>query len=170
MNIGQWLLEKQQSKPFIPGVTGRIIRGCEEHGDSEEAYMIRYFLYRSKLFNVYLHHFLRSDTGRALHDHPWSFVTTILTGGYWEHEPTIAAPFPQTIRRWRKVGSVLCHHATHKHYVELPREWWTPDDHGPEIPAITLCIVGRKWREWGFHLPEGWLNWRAAFEKWGCKP
>lgn len=35
--------------------------------------------------SVYLHCFLRSDDDRALHDHPWSYVTVLLFGRYEEH-------------------------------------------------------------------------------------
>jgi hypothetical protein len=37
---------------------------------------------------VKLHHILRSDDDRDLHDHPWSFLSIVLKGGYWEHTPT----------------------------------------------------------------------------------
>ena len=44
---------------------------------------------RNKWFNVYLHHFLRSDDDRALHDQPWWNLSILLDGEYTEH--TIAA-------------------------------------------------------------------------------
>lgn len=174
MDIGQWLLNRVQSKPF----NGRMIRGCEAQADADDIYMVRHFLYRSKMFNIYLHHFLRSDTDRALHDHPWNFVTVILSTGYWEHEPSICAPWPETKRTWRPIGSILYRRATHRHFVELARTGkdasgkWLDANYTdwPEVEAVTLCIVGKKWREWGFFEPDGWINWRKAFERWGCKP
>lgn len=169
MDIGQWLLDRQRRKPF----NGRLIRGCDAQGDGDEVYMERYFLFKSRLLSVYLHHFLRSDTDRALHDHPWDFLTIILSGGYWEHTPHPSNPWPVTRRRWHGPGSILFRRATHRHYVELPKvgSWasFAPILR-PEIPAITLCVVGVKWREWGFILPEGWTAFREAFAKWGCKP
>lgn len=36
-------------------------------------------------YSFYLHCFLRSDDDRALHDHPWNFVSLLLFGGYKEH-------------------------------------------------------------------------------------
>jgi hypothetical protein len=40
---------------------------------------------RNPIFNVYLHHFLRSDDDRALHDHPWINLSLLLDGCYLEH-------------------------------------------------------------------------------------
>ena len=34
-----------------------------------------------------LHHVLRSDLDRALHDHPWDNASLLLRGGYWEVVP-----------------------------------------------------------------------------------
>ena len=41
-------------------------------GGAERPYLRRWWVIpRNRLFNVYLHQFLRSDDDRALHDHPW---------------------------------------------------------------------------------------------------
>lgn len=182
-NIGQWLLAYCIRKNLL----GRTIRGCEDQGDADSVYMERYFLFKRERVGIYLHHFLRSDTDRALHDHPWSFVTIILSGGYWEH-----LEGGQCV--WRRPGTVLFRRATHRHYVQLEVDrlsgvltemraeldkltevtgrvypMTTPDELY-RIPVVTLCIVGPKWREWGFWLPEGWIEWRKAFTRWGCKP
>src|ERR1700756_4330698 len=39
---------------------------------------------RNRWFNIYLHHFLRSDDDRALHDHPWWNCSILLRGRYVE--------------------------------------------------------------------------------------
>lgn len=36
-------------------------------------------------YSFYFHCFLRSDDDRALHDHPWDFLSVILFGRYQEH-------------------------------------------------------------------------------------
>ena len=39
--------------------------------------------------NCLLHHYLRSDPDRGLHDHPWSWAVSLpLAGGYVEHRKT----------------------------------------------------------------------------------
>lgn len=45
-----------------------------------DLYLTRYFIWkpRNKKFGrIYLHHIIRSDHDRALHDHPWGFVSLI---------------------------------------------------------------------------------------------
>lgn len=116
-------------------------------GGADNPYMLRwYVLPRNRRFNVYLHKFLRDDDNRALHDHPWWFVSVILRGGYVEH----------TVRGWitRNLGSVAFRHATHRHRVVLWR-----DAKGKAIPTWTLFVTGRKKRTWGFWCPQGFVPW-----------
>lgn len=122
--------------------------------------------------NIYLHKFLRDDDDRALHDHPWSSLSIILTGGYWEH---IAG----TGKLFRMPGDIVYRRATHAHRVELFKN---PDkvihvsinsdntlSSGLEIggpkPAWTLFITGFKVRDWGFHCPKGWRRWQDFVSK-----
>jgi hypothetical protein len=50
-------------------------------GDPARPYLLRWYIWRSKRFgSCYLHKFLRDDDDRALHDHPWWFVSLILIG------------------------------------------------------------------------------------------
>jgi hypothetical protein len=57
---------------------------------SEETrpYLIRWAI-NTPFGGVKLHHILRSDEDRDCHDHPWSFLSIVLRGGYWEHRPKI---------------------------------------------------------------------------------
>lgn len=52
-------------------------------------YVKRWYLRRQKsdswLSNIYVHHFLRSDDDRSLHDHPFNNVSIILFGSYREY-------------------------------------------------------------------------------------
>lgn len=65
----------------ILGLT--IFRRDHITGSDETVYMRRWILLQCPLFSVRLHKFMRSDHD-VLHDHPWSFFTLILSGGYWE--------------------------------------------------------------------------------------
>jgi hypothetical protein len=50
-------------------------------------YMERWWVFKPIRFIPFcsrIHHILRSDTDRHLHDHPWYYLTVILKGGYWE--------------------------------------------------------------------------------------
>jgi hypothetical protein len=107
------------------------------------------------VLNVYLHHFLRSDDERALHDHPWPWASLLLRGRYIEH--TIAAGGVHR-RDERHVGSLKLALPSRAHRVEvLPGE-----------SCWTLFITGPRVREWGFHCPEqGWIHFRR-FTKAGA--
>jgi len=58
--------------------------------ETGEVYLRRFFLWNGKLTpgeykpRIYLHHILRSDKDRHLHDHPWDYSSIILKGGYFE--------------------------------------------------------------------------------------
>lgn len=105
------------------------------------------------LENAYVHRFLRSDDDRALHDHPWSWVTVLLDGSYWEHIPTDPNhPAGETVRRERKAGDIVVRgDAGYPHRIEL--------DDGR--PVTTLFLTAEKSREWGFWCEHGWRHWRA---------
>jgi hypothetical protein len=118
-------------------------------GGAERPYLLRWWLIpRNRLFNVYLHCFMRSDDDRALHDHPWANCSIVLRGAYTEH--TIDAGGIQR-RRVINAGSVrLRLSGRFAHRIELH-----------DGPCWTLFITGPRYREWGFHCPEqGWVHWK----------
>jgi len=117
-------------------------------GGSERPYMLRWHLIpRNRLFNVYLHHFLRSDDDRALHDHPWWNASFLLQGSYTEH--TIAAGGVHC-RKLYNAGDIKLRGAKSAHRVELT--------HGS---CWSLFLTGPWLRSWGFHCPNGWKHWKA---------
>lgn len=118
--------------------------------DSEGAPYMRRWLFRHPWGNVRLHCIMRSDSDRALHDHPFDFVSLILRGAYIEHRPMLARnpAGPTVIRRYR-AGQLNRCRAEDPHRLELR-----------EGPVWTLVFCGRKRREWGFHAEEGWVHWR----------
>ena len=82
-----------------------------------------YLLPRNRVLNVYLHQFLRDDDDRALHDHPWAWLSVLLSGSYIEH--TIAAGGIHH-RRVRGAGSLKISGPWRAHRVELI-PWADPD-------------------------------------------
>lgn len=127
----------------------QIIRN--EAGDP---YLVRWAI-NLPWFGIKLHHILRSDEDRDCHDHPWSFLSIILLGGYWEHRPVRMVgemgdeASRETTRRWHGPGSVLWRPAPSVHRLELP----------VERTAWSLVFTGPKRREWGFHTICGWIPW-----------
>ncbi|HEX7687380.1 MAG TPA: hypothetical protein VF453_06730 [Burkholderiaceae bacterium] len=117
-------------------------------GGAARPYLRRWWVIpRNRLFNVYLHQFLRSDDDRALHDHPWANASILLRGRYVEH--TISAGGIEHRRELRAGDFRLRPSGRFAHRVELV-----------DGPCWTLFLTGPRYREWGFHCPRaGWIHW-----------
>lgn len=61
---------------------------CKTIAIEGEDYLQRYYLGEQLGFQYWLHRFLRNDSERHLHSHPWSATSTILCGKYTEQRPT----------------------------------------------------------------------------------
>lgn len=152
-------------------------------GAGDVPYMRRWHVIpRNRWFNIYLHHFLRSDDDRALHDHPWPSLGIILKGSYIEH-------MPENPRRWRVQGCrqtiqvvrrafrPVFRRADHIHRVELLSEIVAVPDsvarHSHrgvvEKTVWTLFITGPKIREWGFWCSWGFRHWELFTHESGNK-
>lgn len=103
-----------------------------------------------QLGGIYVHKLCRSDHDRALHDHPWSFLSIVLGRGYDEVFYDETQP-PRFREQWRrnKPGFVLFRRAGYRHRVVITGK-----------PAWTLVFVGPKVRRWGFWPEGGWCWWR----------
>lgn len=126
----------------------RLISGSPHFviGGTERPYMLRWYLIpRNRLLNIYLHKFLRDDDDRALHDHPWNFLSIMLWGSYLEIRPN-GEGLRSRSRGWL---SMAYRRATDRHRVIL--------DNGP---CWTVVITGPRIRDWGFHCPQGFVPWR----------
>lgn len=129
-------------------------------GGAEQPYLRRWWVIpRNRVFNVYLHQFLRPDDDRALHDHPWANCSVLLRGGYLEH--TIAAGGIHH-KRLREAGAVVLRLSGRTaHRVELLRDGTEEDGSPIWRPCWTLFITGPVYRTWGFHCPQqGWVPWQ----------
>jgi hypothetical protein len=93
-------------------------------------YLIRWG-FVCKVFSIRLHKWISSDDKRYFHDHPWWYISLVMSGFYIDKSPDG--------KKLRKPGSVKFNSANHKHTVLIPkRGCWTIILTGPEI------------REWGF--------------------
>lgn len=117
-------------------------------------YLLRWYVIpRNPWLNVYLHQFLHDDEDRALHDHPWWFVSWVLRGKYYEITPN------NFIRRdWL---SLAFRPAEHAHRVVLEKRLAD----GLAIPCWTLVVTGSVTRDWGFWCPQGWRHWKEFTAK-----
>jgi hypothetical protein len=106
-------------------------------------YMERFFLLgdsnRASGMTARYHHILASDRA-DLHDHPWDFVSVILSGSYVETTPTSEREFGP--------GSVLVRSAEQLHRLTLPSG-----------PVWTFVVLSPPRRRWGFETADGWVHW-----------
>lgn len=152
--LADWLLSSLAHRVMAKRDPDFVV-GADSDGG---AYLRRWWLIpRNPVFNIYLHHFLRDDDDRALHDHPWPWLSFLLGGSYIEH--TIAAGGIHR-RQTRLPGSLKVSAPRRAHRIELVRS----DDKyiaGKAVPCWTIFITGPRLRGWGFHCPErGWVPWQ----------
>lgn len=130
-------------------------------GNPRDPYLRRWWVIpRNRFFNIYLHHFRRSDDDRALHDHPYLFNCSLLLDGMyrewvrWEDRPKGAEVATST-------DSAICGIDRY----EGAYAWrWGAAPHRIELPnggCWTLFITGPRVREWGFLCPNGWIPWHV---------
>ncbi len=174
-SMGQPPSEKYEKEPWISFFKVKVIEdGCGR------PYLVRFSLFQLFGFSLKLHIILRGDQDRELHDHPWTFITLMLAGGYYEETftPHQTGPYQNrgTIKTWYGPGSLRINRSPHPHRLDLQVEeiYVDEDPEGgvftrPEIsPAVTLVLMFPKKREWGFYTPSGWLNYKLFSPKRDC--
>ena len=115
-----------------------------------EPYLERYYLFLKDRkhfpFNIFLHHFLKSDPD-DVHDHPWNYCTLIVKGGYWEWLPQFNNKGQKIgeISVWRGAGHFRRCRAESYHRIELD----------PDVECWTLFMPGIQRRNWGFLVRKG---------------
>lgn len=111
-------------------------------------YITRLHIIKTPWFAVCLHYINKPDPEACLHDHPVTFLSLILRGGYTELRTT-----------W---GSNIVGIRRHRRYNFIRA---TPDDRHTIVSVkphtVTLALMGPKTREWGFHTPDGWVHWKS---------
>lgn len=110
--------------------------------DSE--YIVRLHLVKTPWFAICLHWIKKPDPEPFVHDHPVSFLSLICRGWYYERR----AWGIQFNQWWNFVR------ATDTHSITLC-----------DPNTVTICFMGPKVREWGFHTPDGWVYWRDYYAK-----
>jgi hypothetical protein len=112
--------------------------------------LTRFFFLNTRWLGVYLHRIDRADADRELHDHPWSFVSLVLRGWYYERLRERDGRHRYIERR--RFSLAYRHFiAVHRIALVAPNTW-------------TLVIRGYDRRTWGFYQQAGewcrWIEWR----------
>ena len=110
----------------------------------------RYRLIQTPWFALYIHHILKSDEERDMHDHPWDFSSLILQGAYfetWKMSPDFKVRRNDSHYR----GDVIKHKAEDVHKITLlTKDVWT------------LVLTSGRDREWGYRLIDNtWIDQRS---------
>jgi hypothetical protein len=129
-------------------------------------YLVRLRIVQTPWFAIYLHDLREPDRDRDPHDHPWTFWSVILRGGYTEkvwqprrgegvdrwtrstHPNGYFGP-PATYRRRWLGGSVHKMTMDKAHMIESVR---------PGTKSLVIC--GRRRRTWGFWTDRGFVTWQ----------
>lgn len=116
--------------------------------DSE--YITRLHVVKTPWWAICIHWIKKPDPEPWLHDHPVSFLSLILCGGY--SEEYICPTMGIAKGRERNWFNFIC--ATDCHSIMSVK----PN-------TVTLCFMGPKVREWGFHTEHGWIMWKDYYAK-----
>lgn len=138
--------------------TGRIFKITGTAGP-DDVYLVRYYVFKSNWFNIFIHQFLRSDRD-DLHDHPWNFATYLVRGSYCERKWNEDFKISEVIRRVDKLSMAsfggsgnhktnrfVFRKATDQHQVLVDKDL---KENEKDQAALTICVTGRTQREWGF--------------------
>lgn len=124
--------------------------------DVDNEFILRLHILKTPWFAICLHWIRKPDPEPWLHDHPVSFLSIVLRGWYEEMRHPLQRW--DTYEEWRAAKTRL-----------RMRKWWnwiwaSPDDQHTITDCaphtLTLCFMGPKVREWGYHTPEGWVHWK----------
>ena len=135
-------------------------------------YMRRFFLFRSRWGNLYLHHIRMTDKDRDPHDHPGWFVSWVLKGWYVEEV-------------WNWVNTVKKSHIWSKKVLRRGRfnVGFRKQSHVHKITRLspggvwTFVLTGPWGESWGFTKGVGrtfrkgyaatkWVYWREYLNQW----
>lgn len=105
-------------------------------------YIVRLHVVKTPWFAICLHWIRKADPEPFHHDHPVTFFSLILRGWYKEQRA-----WGEQLNRWFN---------------------WIRDTDIHTIKecdpnTLTLCFMGPKTREWGFHMPQGWIYWKDYY-------
>lgn len=149
--LSNWIIKKAKKTPYR--------KGHLFHADGS-TYMERYVLFETKWLSARVHYIATADIDPHLHDHPWSFISVLLRGGYTERRPkTIAPCFTTDVS---DVDGIEATDSTHR-AVEYNHWAWRHATDRHRIAFVypdtwSLFIYGpvRQW--WGFYTQKGKIH------------
>lgn len=92
-------------------------------------YLRRWYLFKSKHFNIMLHNIRRSDDDPDPHDHPWGFVSIILRNGYQDEAYKFVSTCPNP-EGYREAKGTVCG------WEQRAGEYVVEDEYGHFKPVV----------------------------------
>lgn len=113
----------------------------------------RYRLLNTPWLKIYVHKICQSDQDRHMHDHPWNFVSLLLSGSYREYS-AVSPRWQDVKERVIAAGRMVRHHHTDAHRIRLltPHVW-------------SLVFAYGKTRPWGYQTERGWME-HEEYRQW----
>lgn len=147
---------------FAVGGLSRVARGRKYKSgtgwcfwrwtDVSSEYILRLHILKTPWFAVCLHWIQKPDEEPWLHDHPVSFLSIVLRGKYAEIRQNLGELSPRIrVRTW---FNFIRADKYERHRIIFTR-----------TNTLTLCLMGPKTREWGFHTSRGWIGWKDYYAK-----
>lgn len=127
-----------------------------------DVYLDRWGIGAPKVGAIFLHRMEAPDPGVDLHDHPWTFISIVLAGGYIEERAhtRIACARAHAAERWPAPNRL-------RGTTEYRRRWSIRRMRLDECHRVTELLRRRSWslvicgpvhRPWGFYLSDGWVD------------
>ena len=127
-------------------------------------YLDRWGVSADRIGGVYLHRMTAPDPGLDLHDHPWTFVTVPLWGGYLE-ERAATNEASELAEHAERLG-IECRGMSGVVRPFRPRRMRLDECHRiirlNRRTAWTVVFRGPRRRKWGFYTPTGFEESQAA--------
>lgn len=135
----------------------KVYRKGHIHGPDGSLYMERFGLFETRWLTARVHHIVRPDLDREMHDHPAGFLSLVFKGWYREARPIDIEPSFHGMNDevdfviQRRAGSIAYRPATCRHRITevSPGGVWT-----------LFFFVGGIKQWWGFYTPAGKIHWR----------
>ena len=158
--VAAWALARNQPGSYAGEDDRRWAYTIEVDG---EKYLTRILLPRVLGVRVMLHHILRPDSDRNLHNHPWRWARSIVLCGAYDEERleqvvetvdhegreyAVPLTVERTVRRHNKITEHDYHRITRLH-----GDVWT------------LFITGTRAQDWGFLVDGVHVPWRKYLGK-----
>ena len=139
-------------------------------GEEKDPYLIRWIIFQTPWLSLYVHKMVRSDYERALHDHPWPFISLVLSpyAEWWyrkhgsryrinwgrDKQADWNTEFRDGVLTYtvHKRGDILVRGAHWRHRVIVE---------DLDKPGWTMVLTGPRVRWWGFWPKGSWCHWKS---------